>query len=319
MALIKFLLASHFATLLAMAADKPDPAPQVPAPGLAPTEVIRLSDSGFFSKYALVVDKSRRTLTVWGQDKGDITFVKAVPADLGRANGDKLASGDHRTPEGIYFPQEIKSESELDFDQYGVRAFPLDYPNFFDVLDQKSGSGIWLHAIPDNKSLWRGSRGCVVVRNETIMELSQFITLKRTPVIIQDSVDFAPATKIRTNRTTWMAWLDSWRNSWQSKNLDTYMNHYSSEFHGLGMNAGQWRKYKEGLNEKYKYIKVNLKDPIVLAHKDRMVFRFIQQYESDQNADFGEKVLYLKRDGSDFKIIGEEWQAVQRDSFVANH
>jgi murein L,D-transpeptidase YafK len=302
------------------ASTKPDPAPVTPAKDTIPEGLVQLGTGQYFSSHAFVMDKATRTLTVWKNGPGGPELVTAVAADFGRNNGDKTISGDHKTPEGIYFFQEAKEGAELSFDEYGVKAFTLDYPNFFDSRERKSGNGIWLHAIPDSKSLWRGSRGCVVVRNDVIKNLSPFIALRRTPMLIQDNVKLITREAAAKVRGTWASWLEQWRAQWETKDIDGYISHYGDGFKALGMNRDKWREYKKSLSEKYSFIKVGLTEPLVIRHNDELVVRFLQDYQSDKNADFGQKTLYLHRNGEDqFKIIGEEWQAARRDDIVATH
>jgi murein L,D-transpeptidase YafK len=300
--------------------SKPDPIPVTPTKDTLPEALVQLGLGKYFSDHAFVMDKANRTLTVWKQVGDRISLVTAVAADFGRNSGDKTNSGDHRTPEGIYFFQELKEGSELNFDEYGVRAFTLDYPNFYDSQEKKSGSGIWLHAIPDSKSLLRGSRGCVVVRNDVIKALSSYIVLKRTPILIQDNVKYVSTTVAAQIRQRWRTWLEVWRQSWESKNLDQYISHYADTFRSMSMNRDQWRQFKKNLADKYSFIKIAVAEPIVIHHNHKLVVRFLQDYQSDKNADFGEKTLYLRREGeNEFKIIGEEWAPTARESYLATH
>ena len=62
------------------------------------------------------------------------------------------------------------------------------------------------------------------------------------------------------------------------------------------MNKKVWRRYKKELNEKYSFINVKIEKPIILRFEDEVVVRFLQDYNSDQVKDFGEKSLYLKKD-----------------------
>ncbi|NJL26344.1 MAG: L,D-transpeptidase family protein, partial [Calothrix sp. SM1_5_4] len=158
-----------------------DPIAVMPPEGMLPSALLSLSsEHGVFSQYAFLVDKDARTVTVWQNAADKPKLIGAWPTDIGRRNGDKLVQGDHRTPEGVYFFQTAMDGRKVDFSQYGARIFTLDYPNYFDRLEKKGGNGIWFHAIPDSKSLLRGSRGCVVVRNKVIEELAKYIDLKRT-------------------------------------------------------------------------------------------------------------------------------------------
>ena len=263
--------------------------------------------SAYYSPYAFVVDKKARTLTVWTQDAGGYKVVETFPADLGKKEGDKTSSGDHRTPEGVYFLLEHLTGSSLDFSQYGNRAFTTNYPNFFDRRDGKTGNGIWLHAVPDKTPLTRGSRGCVVVRNEVIDKLQQYVRLQKTPILIEPSTETVDAIAIKTETAGLNAALEDWRTAWETKNIDSYISHYGDEFRSLNMNKDQWKTYKNNLNSKYEKITVRLSQPVLLRFRDRVVARFIQHYSSDRHADIVEKTLYLKKVGDAFKIIGEEW------------
>ncbi len=263
--------------------------------------------SSYYSPYAFVVDKQARELTVWTQDAGGYRIVEKFPADLGRKDGDKRSSGDHRTPEGVYFLLEHLSGPGLDFSQYGKRAFTTNYPNFFDRREGKTGTGIWLHAIPDSTPLTRGSRGCVVVRNEVIEKLQQYVRLQKTPLLIEPSIELIEASALQAEQQMLTAALESWRTAWEAKNIDNYINHYSNEFRSMNMDRDQWKRYKGNLNSKYEKISVRLSRPVLLRFRERIIARFIQHYSSDHHADIGEKTVYLKKEAEGFKIVGEEW------------
>jgi len=288
--------------------QKPDPIEQVPATGTYPHALLSLtSDSGAFSPYAFLVDKSTRTLTVWRNENDKPKLVGAWPADIGRAGGDKVAEGDFKTPEGIYFFQTKMDGAKVDFSQYGVRIFTMDYPNYFDKLEKKTGSGIWLHAIPDSKSLLRGSRGCVVVRNKVIEELAQYIDLKKTPIVVINQVNYLNESQWTEQRKVFAQWLEDWRTTWMGKDFDKYMALYSERFIGNGMNKEQWRAYKKNLGDNYKFIDVNLKDVQIFNHGTKIVVRFLQDYKSDKKKDYGAKILYAMKVDNHYEIVGETW------------
>jgi murein L,D-transpeptidase YafK len=292
--------------------QKPDPVEQVPLPGTYPHALLSLtSDSGAFSPYAFLVDKSTRTLTVWRNENDKPKLVGAWSADIGRQGGDKVAEGDLKTPEGIYFFQTMMDGAKLDFNQYGVRIFTMDYPNYFDKLEKKTGSGIWLHAIPDSKSLLRGSRGCVVVRNKVIEELAQYIDLKKTPIVVINQVNYLTEAQWTDQRKVFSQWLEDWRQTWMGKDFDKYMDQYSERFIGNGMTKTQWRAYKKNLGDNYKFIEVNLKDVQIFNHGTKIVLRFLQDYKSDKKKDFGAKILYAMKNGERYEIVGETWMPMR--------
>ncbi len=275
-----------------------------------PSSLVQISPHPlYYSPYAFVVDKKARTLTVWHQDGGKLTSVASFPADLGKREGEKKSQGDHKTPNGVYFLQEKLEGATLNFSLYGKRAFTTDYPNFFDRIDGKTGNGIWLHAVPDTVPLTRGSRGCVVVRNEVIVDLSQYVKLGKTPIIIQDEVELLDSAQAKEASAQLSSLVEKWRGSWEAKDIESYIGFYGNDFRAMKMNRDQWKTYKNNLNASYKTLLVKFSRPVIYAYKNRAVVRFLQSYTSDQHSDFGEKVLYLAKEGDQYKIIGEDWQA----------
>jgi murein L,D-transpeptidase YafK len=295
-------------------ANKPDPAVQAPPEGKLPRSLVALTSS---SPYALVVDKSQRTLTIWKWTGEKPALVNSYPTDIGRNTGDKLSRGDHRTPEGVYFFQSRREKEELDNNLYGNRAFTTDYPNYFDRLENKTGDGIWLHAIPDAQSLWRGSKGCVVVRNKVIEELSPYIALRTTPMVVQGQVDYIEPEIWKSEREKIFGWLDKWRLTWETKDLDNYMQFYDENFESQGMNKAKWRHHKRSLGDRYSYIKVALSDIQAFKHQGKFMIRFLQTYESNQKQDFGEKILYVQDSAKGLSIVGETW-APRHQSAIAS-
>ena len=289
---------------------KDDPVAQPPPADKLPTALISLkSETGTFTPYAFLVDKQQRTLTVWQAEGDRVKLIGAWPTDIGERDGDKLVQGDRRTPEGIYFFQDQMDGRRVNYDLYGARIFTLDYPNYFDRLVKKGGNGIWFHAIPETKSLLRGSRGCVVVRNDVIEELSKFIDLKRTPMLIVHHVEYVEPKRWAEQREQLKTWIENWRQSWMGKDLDKYMAHYSERFNAGGMNKDRWRRYKQTLAGRYKFINVDLQDLQIFNQGSTLVFRFLQDYKSDAKQDFGSKIIYAQNTGETFEIVGENWVA----------
>jgi len=290
-----------------------DPKPQLPPPGKFPAQLLTIGNGIYFSKYAFIADKSTRTLSVWQNSHEALELVGSYPMDLGKKDGDKLRKGDHKTPEGIYFFQQTFRKNQLDYNEYGQRAFTMDYPNFFDKNENKTGSGIWLHAVPATKSLRRGSRGCLVVRNEIIEKLKKYVDLQQTPIIIKDKISYMEAKDHRKISHNFQIWLQGWKASWENKNIEEYIANYHENFKALKMNKSQWRNYKQGLNEKYESIRIKIFQPLILNHNDEYIVKFLQEYQSDLINDFGQKTLHVKSINGRFMILKEEWHALGKD------
>lgn len=304
-----------FSILLASLAKAADAPPLEGPPSDLPAHLVSVPTAGdYYLPYIFVVDKSARSLEIWKSEIGPdakrrFTRFAAYPADLGRSTGAKVSEGDHKTPEGIYFLQTRLEGSSLDFKLYGSRAYTTDYPNHFDVLDGKSGSGIWLHAVPDNVALTRGSRGCVVVRNDIVKTLDLYIKLGRTPIVISEKIQKRSIVEMEASQAKLEKWLENWRNTWETKSLDEYMKFYDDDFKAVKMNKAQWREYKAKLGKLYTSINVKISQPLALEQQGRAVVRFVQSYTSNQMNDLGEKTLHLINRGGEWKIISETWKA----------
>ncbi len=283
-----------------------------------PSGIIQLGNGSYYNPFAIIVDKKARTLAVWKQND-DATLEKVIeyPSDIGKLSGNKSKLGDHRTPEGIYFIQKMMEGPGLPFELYGKRAFTLDYPNLFDQRAGKTGSGIWLHAIPDTETLERGSRGCVVVRNDAILALSKYITVSdKTPVMIYNEVHYQSQDEKKKQSLEVETLLAKWLNAWKAENIDEYMDFYSDNFYALKMNKTKWRQYKTELAEKYEDIQVNLYSPLVLEHTGGFIVKALQQYRSSAFEDFGEKVLYIEKTETGLKIVAEQWSPVANPQVI---
>lgn len=288
-----------------------------------PDSLINLGKGPFYSNHVFVVDKSKRTLVVWEQSEKGYSKMKEFTADFGKSTGDKVSVGDKKTPEGIYFFPTYLEKVNLDFREYGkhdVKAFTMDYPNLFDRRDGKTGSGIWLHTLPDDTPLSRGSRGCVVIRNNDFADAVSLIKLNNTPIIVQDEVKYVSPGEIDTQRVLMVTWLKKWLEAWQSKKLDDYMSYFDKSFRSKRMNFDQWREYKSGLATTYGDISISISEPRIVHFRDEWIVQFIQKYKSDKYEDFGHKTLYIK--GStieNLKIIAEDFDVTKSDIAIAQY
>ncbi|MFP5519339.1 MAG: L,D-transpeptidase family protein [Bdellovibrionia bacterium] len=274
---------------------------------LFPADLLSISETEAFSKYVLVVDKSKRTLAIYEREGAHIKKVEEWTADIGKNNGNKTKKDDHKTPEGIYFLEKRLNQPEIPFDLYGELAFTTNYPNFFDQLEGKTGHGIWLHAIPDSVPLTRGSRGCVVVRNEVIRKVADYIKLGETPILIFDQIEYISAAEHKRRRQEIAQYLEDWRLAWQSMDLDKYMSYYHEDFKAPGFNFKGWRRHKQNLKNIYSYINVHIYQPYILIHNDQLIVKALQRYESNKHTDYGVKTLYARKVDGQYKIVREEW------------
>ncbi len=282
-----------------------------------PANLLQISETDAFSKYVLLVDKGQRKLFVYERQGSTIKLTEEFDADIGKNDGNKTKRDDHKTPEGIYFLESNLKSPQIPFETYGKQAFTTNYPNFFDALEKKTGNGIWLHAIPDTVPLTRGSRGCVVVRNEVIQKVEKYIKLKETPIIIFDHVDYISPEEHAQRTAEYRNWLNEWKTAWETKDLEKYLSYYDERFKAPGFNYKSWVAHKSNLKEKYEFIKVALSQPFLLLHRNQLIIKTLQKYTSDQHTDYGVKTLYVTIDkNKNHKIVREEWTRSKEDGQV---
>lgn len=294
-------------TLPAWAGSATAPASQNEASTLFPASLLQISETEAFSRYVFLVDKEQRKLSVFERNGEEIKKVQEYPADIGKLGGNKTKRDDHRTPEGIYFLQKKLTQPEIPFNLYGNLAFTTNYPNLFDKRENKTGSGIWLHAIPDTVALTRGSRGCVVVRNEVIKKLEDFVKLNETPILIFDHVDYITKDEHEKRRQNLTNFIENWRQAWEKQDIDKYMSFYDADFKAPGFNFASWKNHKANLKKSYEFIKVHLSQPYIVQHNEQLLVKTLQRYESDKHVDYGVKTIYAVKSGDTYKIIREEW------------
>ncbi len=263
----------------------------------------------------LIVDKKTNMLNLVTFTGTSYSVLKSYHTTLGLVAGDKEKEGDKKTPEGIYFFEEIRRPPVLQ-KKFGCMALTMNYPNPWDLLMKKTGSGIWLHSTDDPHRLTKDfdSLGCVVVKDEEIKELFSKVKYRTTPVIVYDDFEKHKELLNPERLAGLEAFVKDWASQWSEKNLDGYIAHYHSGFIGNGKDRREWRAYKGQLNQKYAKISVKIDHLFVLAHPKYDVAIFRQIYESRlKNGALakrteGVKLLYLAKEEGGPKILSEQFR-----------
>jgi murein L,D-transpeptidase YafK len=278
----------------------PSPAEQTqPIPDI-PASLLYLNEKE--ASYAFLVDKSEQRLYLYKWEGERPMLVKSFACSTGENSGGKNRNGDKRTPDGVYFFTRVIESKKL-APKYGIRAYPTDYPNLLDRLTEKDGDGIWLHGT-DRPLSSKSTKGCVVLENKDVVELSSYIRLRRTPIVIEEKISKSFPEDMKKQGELVKAILEEWRQAWETKQIDRYMAFYSKKFRSGNKDWLAWRNYKERLNQQYREIIVNINDPIIIGYGGNILAVFNQVYKSDLFSNEGTKRLYFDQD---LKIIGEEW------------
>ncbi|MDR1165402.1 MAG: L,D-transpeptidase family protein [Deltaproteobacteria bacterium] len=281
------------------------------APALAQEEGLwpdAILDPGDEPGIILVVDKGRQELRIYRRDgRGGIVLEKVIPCSTGMVQGDKLIRGDKKTPSGYYVFNQKLLPRELP-EIYGVLAYPMDYPNFWDRTIGRGGDGIWTHGI--NKPLVDyDSNGCVELFNHDIAALEERIGLYDTPILLYEELALASRESLAREARAVRAFVEKWRAAWAGKDLATYGSLYSANFANTeGLSFQAWMSHKANVAEGYREIEIELENVRVFRHRDVIVVSFRQRYRGDSRYEsVGDKRLYLRPKGDSYEVVAEEF------------
>ena len=162
--------------------------------------LVAIADSATMYRYSR--DRDRRRI-----EEQDSRYMSIGTNGVG-----KQRAWDKKTPLGVYFITERLDTTKL-HDKYGVAAFPLDYPNAWDLHNKRTGNGIWLHGV-DHKNPQRpplDTDGCLALPNEEILALAADLRPLITPVVVTRRLRMATESEIEKTRLEFRGALDIWR------------------------------------------------------------------------------------------------------------
>jgi murein L,D-transpeptidase YafK len=277
-----------------------------PPKDLVPRYLLQLQPE---QRYALVVDTAKSTLYLFENRGGTPHYLTDYYITVGKNGTNKLREGDKRTPLGVYRVTSQLPRDKLDA-FYGTGAFPLSYPNEFDVREGRNGHGIWLHGTPrDTYSRPpRASDGCVVLANEDLDDLAKRVQIGVTPVIIAERVDWVQEPAAQALRAGLTQRVERWRQDWESRNSDHYLQHYARSFASADTSLAEWSAQKRRVNASKEWIKVQLSDMSMFLYpgrNDLAVVSFWQDYNSSNLSNKMRKRQYWIKDGKSWKILYE--------------
>lgn len=286
-----------------------------PGPELMPRQILQLAPQ---QKHALLADTSRARLYLFENIDGEPRLKADFYMTIGKNGTDKRVEGDKRTPMGVYQITEQLPRAGL-ADLYGDGAYPLNYPNEWDQMQKRGGYGIWLHGVPSNTYSRppRSSDGCVVVANPDLKELSRWIKVGSTPVIITDRTDWVTREEWKKSREEHMARLFAWKNDWETRDADRFLQHYGTSM--TGGKSGTWAKDKRRNILDKEWIKLNLSDiSLYLYAGGEMAYaEFTQRYSSDKLSSLSSKRLYWQIQQGAWRVALEKSQDIPTSTKLA--
>ena len=290
-----------------------------------PSHLLQLDDH--FTHHVLIVEKATHQLHLYKNDNGIPQHIQSIKIATGKKLGNKIYQGDHRTPEGIYYLTEFLAHQDLigrfgkEGEKYGVGAFVLNYPNPVDAYDKKTGNGIWIHSTDDEERIEKGldSRGCVVMTNKELIDLSRYIELNKTSIVIVHNLTFLSENTWKLERQHLLATIEGWLNAWKNENIKDYISYYHP-YHfrdPIRGNFNQFKEYKKSVFSHPGKPEIHIGHVSIMKTQNYAVISFKQFYKSRSINDTGKKLLYLKKDDYyNWKIVSEIWTKVGIDKIA---
>lgn len=275
-----------------------------PPAGTVPTQFIELPVA---TRHAIAVDASRSRLYLFENGPKGLQLVADHYASIGKLGSDKRVEGDQRTPLGVYFITSRLDASQL-ADFYGVGALTLNYPNELDRRLGRTGSGIWLHGVPSDSYARspQSTDGCVVLANPELQAIIDRVQPRTTPVVIAQSLQWAPPAAREPERKRLNNLLEGWRTARASGDLPRLLSFYSSQFAPGSKDIAQWRQAIERDMSQTRGKELQLKDVSILGWKDQsdvLVVTFGEVAEGQRTGTV--KRQYWTKEGGLWKIFYE--------------
>lgn len=267
-------------------------------------------------KHIIVIDTDKSRLYVYQNENGKLKYLNDFYVTVGKNGLEKQSEGDKRTPLGVYFTSAKLTQPLSDL--YGDGAYPLNYPNEWDKLHQRKGSGIWLHGTPrDTYSRPpRASDGCIVLTNQDLKSLGSILSLGKTPVIIAKSINWlndqenTKADASEQEKQALDASIAQWLSDWREQDTTQYLSHYSRDFLSNGLNYQQWAEHKSRVQAAKPDIKIDISNMSMFTYpgssKKLVVVDFTQSFKSAHLNNQMQKRQYWLYEDHTWKIVYED-------------
>ncbi|MFW7380384.1 MAG: L,D-transpeptidase family protein [Oligoflexus sp.] len=244
----------------------------------------------------LRVDKTdlRADLMTWPSEMKQSETLISFRIAIGKEEGDKQVEGDNKTPEGIYFAQELIDGKTLPA-KYGPFAIPINFPNPHDRSLGKTGYGIWLHGVEKDARIEEANvtEGCVAFYNADIVALSSWLKPQQSVIVITNRAEEANR---QEDVSEILSHTKNWYSAWKKREIQDYLGYYHERFRYRGMKLGGFAKYKERVFKQYDEMNVAVRDVRVFTHKNYAISVFNQDFNGDDRyVSNGRKVLYWER------------------------
>jgi murein L,D-transpeptidase YafK len=277
-------------------------------PAVAGAELVA---NTFFSNVdreeVVVVEKNSRKVYVVRADGNRPEVVDRFSVMVGENAGDKIKEGDKRTPEGVYYVQNYIPNDRL-ARLYGAGAFPLNYPNIVDRIQDKTGYGIWLHGRDESDKDKTATNGCVAFDNQGLNHLKGMLEVG-TPVVITKQARFLDPAAYDQRRQVLLGTLHDFLAAWENSDFAAFARYLHDNFRSSsGEDRQAFLQSKRNLMEVYPEREVDADHIRVFRENGRrVVYDFNQFYCAPNITAYGRKRLYFKRQNGKMRLLAEEF------------
>lgn len=261
-----------------------------------------------YNTFIINVDKKGKKF-YFDEYKDNKIIQKSTQDALTGLMGEKLKEGDLKTPIGVY---QITKRFTPSDEYYGPVAFNLSYPNIYDKVRKRTGSGIWIHGFPlsgDIREDVYKTKGCVVLKNNLLLQFEKNIKDKGGFVLInEDGILKATDEQIADI----FAELYRWKKAWTNSDIKDYLDFYDSNFtrfDGMKLDKFVSTKTRIFAKKENKFIKFSNFSITPYPTTEKGKFFRIAFYENYKTPTYnfdGKKTLYVKLVGDKMKILVEE-------------
>ncbi len=212
-----------------------------------------------------------------------------------------------RIPSGIYFP---KSRLEGETLPNGFYPMAIRLSCSGPVEDGRTidKAGVFMGGYPGKyASSSPVNGGNIVLEAADMVEISSFLVMHRTPVIICDRVSSIDDSTAKLLTDEIMEFINRWRSAWCSKNWEEYIQCYSDDFNPRRGSRAVWEKAKRNSFKFAEKIDVVIGNIQILRADKYYLAEFEQDFSTYNYYDFGLKRLYLVKEDDRWRIIAEDW------------
>jgi murein L,D-transpeptidase YafK len=254
-------------------------------------------------RYIMICQKNMKNMEVYDTSTRQKLFSTSV--FTGKNNGDKQREGDLKTPIGAYMLEQ--KITKLD-PFYGPLAITTNYPNIYDKVRGKTGSGIWIHGLPNDEQRDKFTKGCIALDNKKIKKLDKTINIDNSVLLISEH-KFKSASK--EDISIILSDIYKWKYAWSKSDISSYLSFYDEEFkRSNGQELDEFKRYKKRIFQRKEDKKIKFSNINIIPYpndKDKKLYKVVMDelYKTNSYKFEGKKELYIKIDKDKISILTE--------------